>query len=444
MILSASPPVSAAPASGVSREAPPASGDLVSLDLCLRLAWENHPDLRAGQAAVRKAEGVLAQQVSGWNPTLDLDVNPTLQDGDQYHSASIGVNQLISDGGKTDAAVAAARKGRDAAVADLERTWQEQAYSIREAYCQLLQDQRDLEVAEDSVGLYERHLTRAKGRFSVGSAPRSDVTAAEVQLSQARLTRIQAASAVELARRTLVHSVGVPDLPEGFRVLEPSGFGRTAPLVGEAMKAALNARPDLAAQQARIDQAEQTLRYQIKGQNAEISAFGSYSGYTGSEVDDGGNWEAGISLSWALVDGGENRALVDQARAARDSALAEGDALKQTVALEVKQALLKIREYQEKQRTQDLLVRQAKENLDIAQGRYQAGVGYYLEVNDAVEKYDEARRDAIKNRYDLWIAESDLDKATGTRISMPKTTAAAGSAGAGAAVGSVPAEEGKR
>jgi outer membrane protein TolC len=234
------------------------------------------------------------------------------------------------------------------------------------------------------------------------------------------------------------------DLPEGFRVVEPSGFGRAAPSVEQAMTSALSARPDLAAQQARIDQAEQALRYQIKGQNAEVSAFGSYSRYTGSEVDDGGNWTAGISLSWALLDGGANRALVDQARAARDSAVAEGDALRQTVALEVEQALLKIREYREQQRTQDLLVKQAKENLEIAQGRYQAGVGYYLEVNDAVEKYDEARRDAIKNRYDLWIAESDLDKATGTRIPMPEAKAVVGSDGIGTAIGAAPAEEGKR
>ena len=135
---------------------------------------------------------------------------------------------------------------------------------------------------------------------------------------------------------------------------------------------------------------------------------------------------------------------VDQARAARDSALAAGDALKQTVALEVEQALLKIKEYGEQQRTQDLLVKQAKENLDIAQGRYQVGVGNYLEVNDAVEKYNEARRDAVKNRYDLWIAESDLDKATGTRIPVPEARIVAGSDGSGAAAGPAPAEEGKR
>jgi len=301
-------------------------------------------------------------------------------------------------------------------------------------------------VAEETVRLYEKHLERAKALFGVGKSPRSDVTAAEVDLGQSRLALIQARTASEQARRVLANALGLRDLTSGFRVEDPPDPVPPIPSREEALALAEVRRPDLAAARLRIDESGERLRYAAKGQNATLSAFGQYDYVTGSDMEDDDGWKVGLSLSWTLLDGGATAAQVEQARADRDSALASEASTRDTVALEVEKALLKIREAEENVRTLDLVVRQARENRDLATGRYEVGVGSPLEVSDAVDKYDQARRDAIKARYDLRIARADLDRAVGTAIPVPggEETGEAGGGVPGASETRKPQEEATR
>jgi len=57
--------------------------------------------------------------------------------------------------------------------------------------------------------------------------------------------------------------------------------------------------------------------------------------------------------------------------------------------------------------------RKAKENLDLANGRYQVGVGSIIEVTDAETTYTSAQTDRIRALYDYKIAEAQLAKAIG-------------------------------
>lgn len=55
----------------------------------------------------------------------------------------------------------------------------------------------------------------------------------------------------------------------------------------------------------------------------------------------------------------------------------------------------------------------AKENLDIANGRYDAGVGTIIEVTDAQSSHIRAETDLVNARYDVAIARAKLEKAVG-------------------------------
>jgi outer membrane protein TolC len=81
--------------------------------------------------------------------------------------------------------------------------------------------------------------------------------------------------------------------------------------------------------------------------------------------------------------------------------------------LEAEQAFLTLKEADERIRVTEKAVGQAKENFDLASGRYQVGVGFPLEVTDAEVALANARANHIQALYDYKVAEAKIEKATG-------------------------------
>ncbi|OPZ58312.1 MAG: Outer membrane efflux protein [Deltaproteobacteria bacterium ADurb.Bin510] len=61
----------------------------------------------------------------------------------------------------------------------------------------------------------------------------------------------------------------------------------------------------------------------------------------------------------------------------------------------------------------ELGLRQARENRELAQGRYASGVGSAVEVTDALTSELEAQRALSTAQYEYRLAEASLAKATG-------------------------------
>ena len=60
-----------------------------------------------------------------------------------------------------------------------------------------------------------------------------------------------------------------------------------------------------------------------------------------------------------------------------------------------------------------MLVAQAQENLELAEGRYQAGVGSIVELTDAQAALTSARAQQVRAGYDLATARARLTRAVG-------------------------------
>ena len=85
------------------------------------------------------------------------------------------------------------------------------------------------------------------------------------------------------------------------------------------------------------------------------------------------------------------------------------------VLLEVQQAYLNLREAEERISTAQLIVKQAQENLELANGRYAAGLGNPVEVTDSQIAYSNAKTSHIQALSDYNIATASLEKAMGVR-----------------------------
>ena len=398
----------------------PPEGKVLTLEECLQMAFDHHPDIVSTAWRVRRSESQVDLAKSSLRPTLDLGASVSDSEGGSTRSGSdLSVRQLLSDGGKTRSAVAGASYESAAVKREAERTWQERAYSVKQAFFSLLRSREDAAVAAETVSLYETQLRQAQAFYKAGSSAKIDVTAAEVNLSQAQLELAKARSTAAVAAATLENEIGSP-LPDRSAPLETP---REALLSGLSLESAtaeaLQERPDVQAGEDRILSAGESLRQAAKGLSPSLYASGGWGfsdGGTGWEDE----WTASLTLSVPLYDGGATAARTESSRADLAITKSDQDKLRNSVALEVEQAFLELGTASVQVKTATVSLRQARENLDLARGRYRVGVGTSLEVTDAAEKYSSARKSLVQANYDLQVASAALAKALGRPVGIPK------------------------
>lgn len=398
----------------------PEAAPPLTLEKCLKLAFDHHPDLASSAWQVRRAGSQLEFAKSSQRPTLDLGASLSDSEGAPRTSAAeISVRQLLTDGGKTRAAIAGASYDLSAIRRTAERTWQERAYAVKQSYFNLLRAREDAAVAEETVTLYEAQLKQAQAFYRAGSSSKIDVTTAEVNLSQARFNLSKARSSVFTAWAVLENEIGTR-VPDRNAVLEVPREGEAAVLPLEAaVEEAFSARPDIRAAEDRVLSAKEALMAAARGMSPSLYVTG---GWGGSDSASGweDKWTAGLSLSVPLADGGAAAAKTEAARSDLEIARSDRDRLRNTIRLEVETALLDLETASRQVKTAEEALRQARENLDLARGRYRVGVGTSLEVSDAAEKYSSARKALVQALFDRQVAAASLEKALGRTVEIPK------------------------
>ena len=387
------------------------TGQALTLRECLLSALENHPQLRAARARVEAQGQAVRVQEAPRKPSLEASGSGRAVEGARDASAELRLSQLVTDGGKTDLAVQAAELEREAVLQDLAAARSDLVLEVQQAFYALVKAEDDLEVARRNVAVQEEQLARARAFFQAGKVPKSDVTAAEVDLGQARLEQTQASGTVEATRSLLYRTMGVSPRGQALSVTPPPWTDRKAPSV-EAAQSGVAARPDLRAQGLRVEEASRNVALAAKDLAWNVAAWGGY----GWSDPGTGEWKSGLILSLPLLDGGRTDAKVGQARATLEEVRATEEDLRQKADLAVVEALTELRTAEESLRTALLVDRQARENLDLARGRYREGVGSPLEVSQAALNRTKAQRSLAKARHDLRIAWAKLEHGMGTNL----------------------------
>jgi outer membrane protein len=114
-----------------------------------------------------------------------------------------------------------------------------------------------------------------------------------------------------------------------------------------------------------------------------------------------------------LFEGGLTRGKVGEARANQLIVEAQRDTLRQSVLIELSQAYADMESARVRIDVMESSLQKARENLSIAQGRYEAGVGPYIEITDAQVSAVNAETDHVQALYDYQLAVARLLKATG-------------------------------
>ena len=184
-------------------------------------------------------------------------------------------------------------------------------------------------------------------------------------------------------------------------------------LIQDILKIAMNDRADYKKIQHTLKQRELEIKVAARSNSPTVT------GSVGSDLSkrEGSNatrdYNAALSVNIPIEDGGLMKAKVEQARAQLEQDMAEEESLRNTITHDVKSAAFSLSNAMERAKSSEKSVQYAEENLTLAHGRYEVGVGDALEVSDAVKALADSRYALYQAVYDAQTARADLDLALG-------------------------------
>jgi outer membrane protein len=344
------------------------------------------------------------------DPVDASDAKPVTFGNDAVYNLGLTIQQLVTDSGVTrnqiEGAEAAARQTRgQIAVTRLDIE-----LAVVEAYLAVLQGRELSVVSTGAIALVEQQLARATALFRATLRPEIDVLSARTQLAQARLARLRDDNNVATAKALLQNAIGMREPEVGdvsaIAIAPLPDEGRP---IRELAALGLTQRAELAMARDGVAAAEARVRVG-HGRNAPVVSVeaGVYaSGGRSEHAPPSTAWTPGaggfasLSMSLDLYTGGATRYEIEDAQAQVRSARAELERTEQAIALSVSQAALGVRISREAFANATGWREQAERQLQLAQARYQSGVGNFVELNDARTGLVNAQRQEVQARYDL-------------------------------------------
>ena len=398
-------------------------GETLTLTRCIEIALKKNPNIVAATNTVEVSRSRVGEARSGYYPQLSASAgytrsNPTTvtTPSQRYgeYQGSVTLSQTLLDFGKTSSSVNVTKYNLASSRSDLLTTEDATILSVKQAYYGVLQAKRNRGVAADVITQFQLHLDQAKGFYDVGTKARIDVIKAEVDLSNAKLSLINAENALNIAWVTLNNVMGTPDAPD-YTIEDDLLFQQYAITLEEAKARAFENRSDLKSIVAKRQAAETNISLARSGYYPVLSGFANYnwSGETTSTMEH--SWNAGVLLTVPLFSGFLTMHQAAEAKSNLYILKANEESLRQQILLDVRQAYLNLQAAEASISTAELATAQAKENLDLANGRYAAGVGSPIEVSDAFATYVTAQANYTSALSNYKIAQATIEKAMGAR-----------------------------
>jgi outer membrane protein TolC len=373
------------------------------LTQCIEIALQHHPGLKAAAATVDAGHARTWEAISNALPQVAADysasrrhssvitrtggpVGPQGQVGNQaqtfnFYSTGVSLSQILFDFGQSLNAIRAARASEHSLEANASTTRETVVFDVKQSYFNLLTAKRLLGVADENLVQNQKHLDLAQGRLAAAVAARFDVTQAQVQLTNAELAQATAQNNVAVAIETLRNSLGLEG-PIDFDIVDTLDIHDVRLDEDKALGLAYQYRPELLSQRFQEEAVSERIAALQKNYLPNVTGDASYI-WSGDDYPLQPSWGIGASVNLSVFNGGLTFAQIDEARANLANLKYQEQILRQQIALQVRQAVLDLALAHKSIRVSEKGLQQARENVELAEGRYKTGVGIIIELTDA-------------------------------------------------------------
>ncbi len=263
-------------------------------------------------------------------------------------SATINLQQLIYDGGRTIANIHSAKYADYAGRATLLRDLQTLAFNVATAYYAVLQDNATVVADAQLVKEFEVNEAAVVAQIKNGAAARSDLAAAQFQTAQSRGNLVTAQGSAIGAQATFNTTLGLDADAQAVPKQISQQAPQSNPTYALSLKRAFLLRPDFLSSNYTVTSDQENLRYAKLARFPILSGAASYgvtrtlsSPYTNAyNTNASSNDKAiGLTLTVPIYDQGVTNYNVALAAATLDTANANYNQTRLQVESDVRSAL---------------------------------------------------------------------------------------------------------
>ncbi len=424
------------------------------------MALDNSPNVKMAKNRVKLAKSRVGQAKSDYFPTFNISSGFSGQGDnnqpgtDNYYSAGATLKQLIYNFGKTGAKINMQKFNEISSQFDLDNAVLDTVYNVKTAYYGVLAAKTSKEVEEAYVDINERQYAMTKAFFEEGLRSKIDLVNSEVNLSQAKISLVSAKNTYQNAAIKLNNSmyiagkpayyiegtqnqgaintevfdtdlikeeVSLPEFKEGevysiaiqkTDMLQDYIFKEYPKSFEECLASAMANRPDLKSYEATLSAMEESLKYAKREYFPELSTNAGWSFRNLEHLSTNGyNYSANLNIP--IGNTMQIKYKIDQSKAELGLAQNDIDLLKQNIYFEVQDDYVNLKQLEKKIPLHKVKVQTTFENLELAEGRYQVGLGNFIELQDAKVNYNQAQQAYVKAIYDYNVAKVKLEVAMG-------------------------------
>ncbi|MEH2169798.1 MAG: TolC family protein [Nostoc sp.] len=405
----------------------------ISLAQALELAKRNNRDLQVAILQLERSRSVVREAQAALFPTLGLNSsvtnsgngfsnNSSQANSSQNNTSFNGSAQLnynLYTSGNRQATIRAAEEQLRVDQLNVESQSLTISLNATTQYYDLQQADQQVRINQSAVINAQASLRDTQAREQAGVGTRFDVLQAQVNLANAQQQLTNAISQQQIARRQLATLLSLSQSVD-ISASDPVQLAGLWPqTVEQSIVQAFQNRPELQQYLGQRNISEQQRRQALSQLGPQVSLVGNYNlldRYNdGVSITDG--YSAGIQGNLTLFDGGVAKARADQSRA--DIAIAESQFATQRdqIRFDVEQYYAQLQSNLNNVQTSSVALNQAREALNLARLRFQAGVGTQTEVIDAENDLTRAEGNRVAAILDYNRALANLQRSVTSRAS---------------------------
>ncbi len=440
----------------------------LTLKDCIQKALENSPRIKNRKINYEMSKHNLAMARAQYFPTLGAGVSYNFNDTEgsnrNTRNNSLGVNasirQLIWDFGRTNANINMEKFYKIVAFYDFDTEVLDTILDIKVKYYTALAAKTAIDVDLANLQINERNYQRTNAYFEEGLKSKIDLVNAEVYVTQAKSSLISTENAYKVSLSDLNNAMYLAYNPQ-YNLEVPSEFKSIGDFTPKSLTdssrpiedflsppenisdATLTAkvditnyaskykfdvfpysfekcleianqnRPDIKAYEATVGAMKEYKKSITRSVLPTLSAVGSYNfNEANSNITNTNNSNSfGVGLDFSTSFNIANE-IHEHKNADLQIDIAENDleSLKQNVYFEVQKAYIDMMEYESQIPLLEQKIQQTLENLELADGRYNVGLGDYIELQTARINYNSAQHSFINAVFRYNVAKANLEK----------------------------------
>ena len=393
---------------------------------CVREAQKNHPDLISAQENIKQFNAAKSITTSGILPQISSSVGmsragtttttsgKTTKKTANSYSYGVSGSQLLFDGFKTRDKVMAASENIKAAGHGYKFTSSEVRLRLRTAFVNLLKFQELLNITREIYDIRKSNLDLITLRYQSGIEHKGALLTAQANLAQSEFESAQAKRSLEVSQRELVKEIGRTK----FAPLQIEGRFKVT-------DAALD-KPDFEAIAEKNPSVEKLIAqtkaafFSLKAVRAdffpEISAQAGASKSEANWPPENNQWNAGLTLTFPIFEGGLRMAQVSQAEAVYRQAQEDERSARDGVIVALQQAWASLQDAAENVDVRKKFLDAAEERANIAESQYSLGLLQFDNWTIIEDDLVSAKKSFLNTQANALLAEANWIQAKGETL----------------------------